>query len=315
MRKHYLLLAHDQPAHVARLLRRLHDGESTFWLHLDARVDTGPWRAVLDLPDVVAVDTRVRCLWGTWSMVEAQLVLLRACLAAAVPGYVVMLSGQSYPVKSTAHIDAYLTARQDRVHMDLWALHERWPDNFRDRLDYFCVPMSERKGDLRLLRRRQDMNARELVGWTRRLLREVGPRRAAEVLAVIGRPRPAVGDRVVGGSQWWALPWDVASKVPELGERHPEYAEFLRWSQYPDESYVQTLLVATDDSVRRRVAPTLTFVDWTEGDWDLPRVMGPDDVPRLLAQPEHVLFARKFLSPTSDEVADALDRAVGGVHR
>lgn len=43
MRKHYLLLAHDQPDHVVRLIDRLDDGDSTFWLHLDARVDIEGW--------------------------------------------------------------------------------------------------------------------------------------------------------------------------------------------------------------------------------------------------------------------------------
>ena len=64
-----------------------------------------------------------------------------------------------------------------------------------------------------------------------------------------------------------------------------------------------------DPTVRDRVAPSLTFVDWTEGDWDLPRAFGVDDLPALLALPDHVLFARKFLDPAATEVLDALDDA------
>lgn len=310
MRKHYLLLAHDQPDHVARLIDRLDDGESTFWLHLDARVNDAAWREVLARRPVVAVEPRVACVWGTWSLVEATLAAIGACLAAGDPGFLVMLSGQAYPVKSTPHVDAHLSAHAQDVHLDLWPLQERWPDNYRDRLDYFCIPMTDTKGNLRLLRPRRDMNSRELVGWTRRLVRECGPRRAAEVLRVIGGERPDVADRIVGGSQWWAMPWDVMVRLMDFHEQHPQYAEFLRWSQYPDESFFQTLLVNMDATWRQRAAPTLTHVDWTEGDWDLPRVLGAEDVTALLELPEHVLFARKFLTPTSDLAIDALDAAL-----
>ena len=309
VRKHYLLLAHDQPQHVGRLVERLDDGESSFWLHLDPRVDDEAWRSVLAHPCVVSVEPRVACLWGTWSMVEATLAMVRTCLDSGTPGHLVMLSGQSYPVKSNQHIDAYLAAHADVVHMDLWALEERWPDNYRDRLDYFCLPRSEAKGDLRLLRRRQEMNLRELAGWTRRLVRESGPREALDVLRTIGQQRPDVAHLVVGGSQWWAMPFDVAEQMLEFHGRYPDYADFLRWSQFPDESFFQTLLVNMDPSIRDRVAPSLTFVDWTEGDWDLPRAFGVGDLPSLLALPDHALFARKFLHPAATEVLDALDSA------
>lgn len=310
MRKHYLLLAHDQPDHVSRLVERLDDGEATFWLHLDARVDLDQWAVVTAHESVVVVQPRVRCLWGTWSMVEAQLAQVRACLAGGDPGYLVMLSGQSYPVKSNAHIDAYLTSHAELVHMDLWPLHERWPDNYRDRLDYFCVPMSDDKGNIRLLRPRSEMNARELVGWTRRLVREVGPRRSVDVLRTIGRRRPHVRDEVVGGSQWWALPWKVAGDLVAYADQRPELAEFLRWSQFPDETYVQTLLASMDAAVAADAGPSPMHVDWTEGDWDLPRVLGTGDVDSLLRLPDHVLFARKFLVPSSDQALAMLDASI-----
>ena len=310
MRKHYLLLAHDQPDHVLRLIERLAGRGTTFWVHLDARADIELWTAIRERRDVVMAAKRHRCVWGTWSMVEAQLALVRDCLASTKAGYLIMLSGQSYPIKSSAHIDQYLEAHSDLVHMDLWALESRWPDNYRDRLDYFCIPMSEDKGNLRLLRPRQEMNARELIGWTRRLVKEVGLRQAGEVLRIIGRPRPDVRERIVGGSQWWAMPWDTAERMMEHHAKHPEVGDFLRWSQFPDESFFQSLLVDMDESLRARVAPTLTYVDWTEGDWDLPRALGMNDVGTLLALPAHLLLARKFLLPNGELAADELDRTL-----
>ncbi|WP_165807066.1 beta-1,6-N-acetylglucosaminyltransferase [Nocardioides currus] len=310
MRKHYLVLAHDQPGHVRRLVERLDDGESTFWLHLDARSPLTAWDAVVASSDVRLVEPRATCLWGTWSMVEPQVNQLRACLASDDPGYVVALSGQSYPVKSTAYIDRFLTEHAGAVHMDLWRLEDRWSDNHRDRLDYFCIPMSERKGDLLLLRPRREMNARELVGWTRRLIREHGLRRAVEVLRIIGEPRPHVKDRIAGGSQWWAMSWETALAVMAYRDEHPELEEFMRWSQYPDESYFQSLAVGVDPTLWEHVGPTLTHIDWTEGDWDLPRAMTPRDVPALVTLPDHMLFARKFLSPGGDDAVAALDEAL-----
>ena len=310
LRKHYLLFAHDQPEHVARLVGRLDDGQSTFWLHLDARSEISLWKSVVDLDPVVLVEPRVRVIWGTWSLVEAMLAMVRACLDSGSPGYVVMISGQSYPVKSTAFIDTYLAQHRQLLHMDLWELADHWPHNYRNRLDYFCVPLSDTKGDLGLLRRRQDMNLRELLGWSRSLARRLGFRQALATMRLIGKPRPDVADRVIGGSMWWAMPWEVLETLMEHHARHPEYAEFLRWSQFADEAFFQTLLVTLDPDIRTRIAPTLTHVDWTEGDWDLPRTMGADDVPGLMALPDHVIFARKFLEPASSDARAAVDEAL-----
>lgn len=309
MKKHYLVLVHTDPDLMGRIVDRLDDGESTFWIHLDAKADDADWQDLYRRPAVRTVEPRVSCLWGTWSLVQATLSTMHAALTSADPGYLVLFSGQTYPIRSRAEINDYLERHSGRIHMECLPLQELWPDNYRHRLDYFCVPLSSRPGDITLLRPRQKMSARELFGWTRRLVRTKGLASAVEILRTIGSPRPDVADRVVGGSQWWGMPWEVGQALLRHHAQCPEYAEFLRWAQYPDESFFQTLVATAPDDLRSQLAPSLTHVDWTEGDWDLPRVLNASDAPALQGLPEHILFARKVSTASSGDLMDLLDHA------
>lgn len=307
MHKNYVVLAHTGPSQVMRLVRRLGDADSTVWLHLDAAVSIDAWGDVLAHPAVRLVEPRTTCVWGTWSIVAATLTALAQVVREGRPGHVVLLSGQCYPLRSNADIDRRFDD-SPKVHMEVDSLPSLWPDNYGHRLHYLNIPVSERPGDYLLVKPWRDMNPREAIGWGRRLVRELGWRRAVTVSRLLARRRPDVADKVRGGSQWWAMPWDVVVALLDFEAAHPELQEFLRWAHAPDELFFQTVVSSMyGEALAGVLASSPTHVDWTPGDWDLPRVLVADDVPLLSALDDGILFARKFDGVRSAEALEMID--------
>lgn len=308
MHKNYVILAHAQPAHVLRLVRRLDDDASTIWLHIDAAVSLSEWQDVIRQPAVRLVEPRTRCVWATWSIVAATITALSVMMREGREGYVFLLSGQTYPVRPNVDINRLVASDPERIRMQVACLPDIWPDNYQQRVNLLTIPISDRAGDYVMVKTWGDMTAREAFGWARRLVREIGWRRSMSVFRLLGRRRPDVVDVVRGGSQWWGMPWRVVADLLQHHEARPDWEDFFRWTFAPDELFFQTMVSDLyGTSLADRLAPSPTHVDWTPGDWDLPRVLVSDDVPQLLMLDNDVLFARKFEIERSREALDLLD--------
>ena len=310
MVKHYLVIAHRGPEQVHRLVTRLDDGSSHVWVHLDAATPLDGWEGLSAHPAATLVTPRLRCVWGAWSQVQSILVALRAALSSGRPGYVVLLSGQDYPVRSAAAIDAYLDAHRNAVHLEGGTLEQTWGERARWKTDYYCVPFSDRRGDLKLIPPLSSLPLRDRVNWTRLLVGHEGIGPGLRLVADLMPPRRPVVSVQFGGASWWGMPWDVAGAVVHFLDTHPEFERYFRYTQCPDEIIFHTVI----DQLRstgqvREILPKLTHVVWPPESNGSSKVLGMQDLPELLALPEHVLFARKLDLDQDRALFDALDQA------
>jgi hypothetical protein len=112
----WIVLAHDQPAQVARLLSRLAAGGDTVFLHIDARSDAGPFvAATRDIPGVRLLP-RFESRWGGYGLVAAALAGIEAALTVEAD-YLLLVSGQDYPVKPVDDFRSFLAANVGTVFM------------------------------------------------------------------------------------------------------------------------------------------------------------------------------------------------------
>lgn len=109
----YLIVAHHQPEHLARLIRALDQENSHFFIHIDKKVAIEPFEAAV-IPrqaNIVFLPDRVPVYWGDLSVVLAELNLLRAAAASnRAYKYYILLSGSDYPIKDRREIHARLQA-------------------------------------------------------------------------------------------------------------------------------------------------------------------------------------------------------------
>ena len=78
MQKNYLILAHKNPEQLCRMVKTLDDGNSKFFIHLDAKKSIEPFATLLQGKNIVFIPKRERCVWGGFSIVVATIYLMEA---------------------------------------------------------------------------------------------------------------------------------------------------------------------------------------------------------------------------------------------
>lgn len=108
----YLIVAHHQPGHLARLIRALDQESSVFFIHIDQKTPIAPFKAAMPRQDnIVFLPDRVPVAWGQLSIVSATLKLLRTAInSGRTFTYYTLLSGSDYPIKDRAVIAARFQA-------------------------------------------------------------------------------------------------------------------------------------------------------------------------------------------------------------
>jgi hypothetical protein len=306
MRALYVIASHTRPEQVLRLVETLRRGspDAHLVVHHDARttrVDAGALAALG--AHLLAPPTPVA--WGRASQLAMHVRALAWALRAREFDWLMLLSGQDYPLRPPAAIEADLAAA------DVDAFLERAPvgpaprrlhasaDEFALRYQRAWRPLPVRRPGSLALARRVAAAARPLV-----VLREMptGP-------PLVGLPArtpwsPAL--RPYRGADWYTLSRRAVAAVLAFGRARPDVLRFvLRSTVLPTEAYVHTAL-HNDPSLR--IAPeTRRWSRWSPGDQH-PAVLGMGDLDAALASGAD--FARKFDPEVDADVLAALDRRV-----
>jgi hypothetical protein len=278
----YILLCHKDPDGVIAQARRLTSAGDCVAIHFDARAPAADHAAIRAAlagdPRVTFARRRLRCGWGTWSLVEATLVTVQAALDAFPRAtHVYLLSGDCLPIKSADYIRAFL----DREDAD-WI----------ECTDYFTGGWIKTGLRDERLAYRHWFNERshkwlfyQSLDWQRRL--------------GLARSVPA-GLAVQIGSQWWCLRRRTVEAVLDFIRRRPDVRRFFRTTWIPDETFFQTLVghLIPAAEVRSR---TLTFLMFS--DYGMPVTFYNDHYDLLVSQ--NYLFARK-ISPDATDLRQRL---------
>jgi hypothetical protein len=272
MRPAYVISAYKLPDQLVRLVRRLATPDASFAIHVDAKTPAGVYARMVDglrdLPSARFVE-RHACHWGGFGHVRATLKGIERLVRDEVPfDYVVLLTGQDYPLRPAAAIERFLAEADGRSFMSHWPLpHEPWAG----------------RGGLDRIERRHLL-------WRR-----------AHVSLPARRRLPG-GLAPYGGAPYWCLARPVVEHVRETVRRRPELVRFFRHVFVPDEIFFQTIVV---NSPWREtlVDDALRYVDWSGR--PAPAILRRADLDRLVASPK--LFARKFDVTVDGEILDLLD--------
>jgi hypothetical protein len=279
----YLIRAHQAPAQLERLVRRLNTHRSRFYVHINRRTDDAVYNEMVErLHHVERVNwlPRVSCYWGGFSLVQATLEGVRAVSEGhTMPDHVVLLSGQDYPLRPAAQIEAFLEEQKGKNFLSYWALPaEEWA--------------SERGG-------------LDRVRWMYLERVRVKPNSPGDRPLRLPIPRRfPPGFRPFGGMAFWALTGEAVAYVGRFVRENPAVTRFFRFVKMPDELFFQTVLM--NSPLRDTVENENThYLDWSTPGAH-PATLGKADLPKLLASDK--LFARKFDPAVDAEILDLLDR-------
>lgn len=278
-----VVLAHEDPAHVRRLVEAL-DPFPVF-LHVDVRTPDDVHAAMTaDLPARVRLLPRMRTGWAKWENVAAELAGYRAALAESGATHIAVMTGSDYPLANPAEITALLDANPEKTFLITHPFpHAAWGAS----------------GGYARLRYPH-------WAWRKHMLRLPVPRRL---------PRDVVP---TGGSQLKVISAPHARAVLDVVDSRPDLVRFWQRAWIADESFVPSVLSSPElvpGFAEQQVQHSLWFIGWDGSKMKSPPWLRTEHTGRLLerwttdptATPH--LFARKFSTAVSSDLLDVVDAA------
>ena len=151
MKVAYIVLAHKYPEQIIRLIDRLSTENTSFFIHIDKRVDDKIFQQIVSgisyIQNVFFLK-RHRCYWGDFSIVDATIEGFKEIFDKNISfDWLILLSGQDYPIKSNSQIEEFLRKNEEKSFVDYFPLPRpenmptKWTNGGFDRLNYwhFCI--------------------------------------------------------------------------------------------------------------------------------------------------------------------------------
>lgn len=289
-----MILAHDRPNHLMRLISALDDDESHAFIHIDAKSKHDLFVALSRSGLATFINARVPVYWGEYSIVQATLNLMSHALSNAHARYdrFVLLSGSDYPIRSGKYIADFFAAHQDKIFMNCVMMpNDKFGKPLRRLINYYPYTKPGIFG-----------------GLLSKLYMLSHGRRRRNYQKILGRLVP------YGGSQWWAMPRSAVEYVLRFCEENKAIVKFFENTFCPDEMFFQTIICNSHFSAS--VQGNLTYAHWTA------QATGPSTItsahmeyllsrrPLIDESPiigrREILFARKF-PDDSEELTMRLD--------
>jgi len=280
----YLFLGYRAPRILAASAQILNDDNDLFFLHVDKKLDLTNYMQDMNAPHVQPISERFVINWGTFSMVEAEVALLRAALAVSSPDYFVFLSDDCFPIKSKAFIRAGIL--EGSYGMPCTPI-SRMPAAFLER--YWDFHYCGQFGFDRLTRPFYRDDREELV----------------KLLYLLDRGKAQVD--LHHASQWCCLSRDDVAKILDVCENNTHVYLSFRFSKIPDEHFFPTIIRRPKGEYNRQIM----YTEWPRyNEFKGPRVFEAVEQLESALQSDQ-LFIRKIKPDASSVVDYIADKIVG----
>ena len=302
MQKNYLILAHKNPLQLSRMIERLDDGASKFFIHLDAKTPIEPFAACLEGGHIRFIEPRERCVWGDFSIVRATIHLMEA--ASKEQGVFILMSGQDYPIQSQGYINAFLENNKGFDFIEVEPLEEKWkPKMVKDKLEHYHILHSEERGHSNCYAPFAHCSVFQKLRTITHLLKGRLSRKNFRLLCSLPK-RVAPFERQYAGSQFWAFSERTFYDVLHYIREHKVALEgYYKYTSSPDEVYFHSVLmnlVAKDSTIKLK--DPITYVNYFRKN----NVFITEDFDKLTSA-KGKLFARKFDTDIDIEILNKLD--------
>jgi len=127
MRLAHLILAHNNPAQLARLVRHLSHDDADVYIHLDTKADIHQFEAVNLIPNTFFVKNRVNMVWCEYSTIQGTLNAMEEIMRSGKEyTHINLLSGNDYPLQSADTVHKFLFANNDTSFIAYDKIFNEW---------------------------------------------------------------------------------------------------------------------------------------------------------------------------------------------
>ncbi|MET1054839.1 MAG: beta-1,6-N-acetylglucosaminyltransferase [Pedobacter sp.] len=293
MKKAYIILAHKNLDHLIRMVERLEDGNSFFFIHVDLKTALPSKYAALAKRKHVTLIKRISTSWGGFSLAQATLNALQDIKDTGIDFKAIsLLSGQDYPIKSNPQIDQFLSNSEYSVFLDYFTLpnYKRWESGGTYRYSKYFFGID-----------RLSLLVSKFVNLV------------STYVPVLARKLPP--DLIpYCGSQWWTIDMYALNYILNFIKAHPDYVNFHKFTFAPDELFFHIILLnATDPRLKNSICKdNLRYINWAKLDNAHPEVLTVKDMDEL--SKTNSLFARKFEGVQDEQILELIDERLLHIH-
>ena len=267
----YMILCHNNWQQLKMLLKALDNSNNDIYIHIDKKAHfTEEMRKEL-IRELHFAKTefvrRISVHWGAYSLIEAELILLK-CATATEHQYYHLLSGVDLPLKSQDQIYAFFREHDGMEFIDI----EESPI-----AENYCIERTRFYYPLRELVGRHDSTTRNIGTYAEAAIRKV------QRILRINRLKNYI--KVYKGSQWFSITHTMACYVLS---REREIHRHFGACFCADEFFLQT--IAMDSPYKDNICSSnMRKIDWERGK---PYTWTAADYDELIQS--SALWARKF---------------------
>jgi hypothetical protein len=272
----YLILVHNQPAQLKRLVDRLSGTGIDFYIHVDKKSDIKEFSNALSKPDVYFIKNRVKVYWGAYSIVQATVNGFEEIVQSdKAYDFINLLSGQDYPLVSNEYLTSFFSKNKGSAFMEYYSVDQVWKEAI-PRLHKYYLTNYPFNGSHQL----------------EKIINKLLPaRKPPEDLVFVGR------------SQWFSIGLNHVKYILQYLKSRPALVRFFLFTWGSDEFVFQTILY-NSELKNTMVNDNLRYIVWPEGHAS-PKTFTIQEADELLLS--NKLFARKFNSQIDTEILDFLD--------
>lgn len=278
----FLILAHDSPELLQRIVDKLEAPNHYIFIHLDKK-SKDPY-IKLKRGRYLSDEKRIKVYHGGFSMILAEIALLREALNYDLNiDYFHLMSGHDYPCVNNEVFDKFFdSAPQGRsyMHYDTDEQHDKW----------------KKKIDLRI--NQWHFNDYPIGRYGRFLLRKLFDRCS----------RKRYDDELYAGWQWFSWHRSLVVWVLLYCDKNPEYLNRFQKTNCSDEVLFHTLLHPYIEELNIDNNNSLRYIDWypQRKTKTLPLVLDERDFQSI--QNSGALFCRKCYLNISSKLLSLLDQ-------
>jgi len=274
----HLILCHTNAPQVGRLINSLSHKDAHFYIHVDLKTDIAPYEYLTELPGVILIKKRIKVYWGGYSIVQATINGFEQIRSSGFEyGYINLLSGQDYPLKSTVAIHRFFENNPGKAFVDT-RTHNTGTQPAQNRVTQYYFGDIKTKGTYTA--------ERLATRFLKRKFPETFP--------------------PVGCSQWFTITPQLLAYTLEFLNHNPSIKSKFKYMWAPDELVFPSILFNSKhkDAI---VHDCLRYVDWSE-EKPSPKILTMADADALIHSDK--LFARKFDMNTDTQIMDYLDKFI-----
>lgn len=228
----YIILAHTDPTHIARLSNKITINTlNKAFIHVDKKVDSAPFISACyakNNSSIIFIKNRVSVHWAGYSSIEATISSFSEIINTNEHfDRFVILQGLDYPLKSNKEIDSFFEANPKTEFIR--AINETHSKNFKDKHKYRYYWCWDKKNLFEKV-----LNKIDILFFKLR------------IPLWIKKPYLKLNDNttyeIYRGWAHFAITEDAVKYIIDFNKNHPEYNKYFQSVYSSDESYFHTIL-------------------------------------------------------------------------